>query len=66
VITVHALSDQGFIPDAYIHLNSYELTADFHRDKTYKTFQKWLTERPITNLPPHSVLVIYIVMYHNM
>jgi hypothetical protein len=39
VITVHAGSDQCLITDTYILLNSYEITADFHSDKTYTAFR---------------------------
>jgi transposase len=52
LIIVHAGSNQGFIPNAYIRFKSHQTTGDYHSDMNYKNFEKWLTERLIPNLPP--------------
>jgi hypothetical protein len=40
LIIVHAGSDQGFIPNAYIRFKSHQTTEDHHSDMNYKNFEK--------------------------
>ncbi|XP_039297551.1 uncharacterized protein LOC120354445 [Nilaparvata lugens] len=63
-ILLHVGSDNGFLPGSLILFRAGSATGDYHGQMNGDNFMKWVREKLIANLPPHSVLVMDNAPYH--
>lgn len=66
LIIVHAGGATGFVPNALLMFRSGTKSGDYHADMNAANYGKWLEEKLIPNLPPHSVIVTDNAPYHNV
>lgn len=65
-IIVHAGSEQGFIPGAYVIFKAKTKSGDYHDEMNFGNFSKWMQEKVIPNLPPNCLLVMDNAPYHSV
>lgn len=66
LIVVHAGSENGFVKDAGLIFKAGMATGDYHGQMNQENFTKWLTEKLLPNIPPHSVIVLDNAPYHSV
>ena len=54
LIVLHAGSKEGFVPGAALVFQAKN-TGDYHDQMNAETFEKWLAEQLIPNIPPSSI-----------
>lgn len=64
LIVVHAGSKSGFVKNAELIFKAGTATGDYHGQMNYDNFEKWLKEKLIPNIPPHSVICMDNAAYH--
>ena len=62
---MHAGSNLGFIPGAFLFFRSLEHDGDYHRSVDATVFEKWFTEQLLPNILPNSVIVMDNASYHS-
>jgi hypothetical protein len=62
-IIVHACSERGFVPWAYLIFTSKTKSGDYHDEMNFKNFLKWVREMLLPNLPPNCLTVLHIFPY---
>jgi hypothetical protein len=65
-IIVHAGSERGFVPEAYLILKSKTKSRDYHDEMNFENFSKWIKEMLLPNLPPNCLTVLDNVPYHSV
>jgi transposase len=66
IIIVHAGTEKGFIPGAFLVFKSNQTTADYHKEINSNNYLRWVQEKLSPNLPQNSVFVIDNAAYHNV
>ncbi|XP_072375767.1 uncharacterized protein [Diabrotica undecimpunctata] len=66
LIIVHAGGEMGFIPNALLIFKSGSKSGDYHLEMNTTNYRKWLKEKLIPNLLPHSVIVCDNASYHSV
>lgn len=66
LIVVHIGSDEGFLQGAELIFKAGTSTGDYHGQMNKTNFDKWVQEKLIPLLPPHSVIVMDNAPYHNI
>jgi hypothetical protein len=65
LIIVHAGGEAGFVPN-FLIFKSNSKTGNYHDEVNSENYIRWLNEKLIPNLPPHSVIVLDNASYHNV
>jgi hypothetical protein len=65
-IIVHADSERGFVPGAYLIFKSKTKSEDYHDEMKFKNFLRWVREMLLPNLPPNCLIVLDNALYHSM
>lgn len=66
LIILHASKETGFIENAQLIFKADEITGDYDGHMSYRTFEKWLTEKLLPNLPQNSVIVLGSSPYNSV
>lgn len=66
LIIVHAITKEGWVPDAKLVFKSSRKTGDYHGQMNAELFQKWFIEKLLPNIPPNSLIVMDNAPYHNV
>jgi transposase len=64
-IIVHAGTEKGFIPGAFLMFKSGTKSGDYHDDMNYTNYRRWAETQLIPNLEMNSVIVLDNASYHN-
>lgn len=65
MVIVHAGGATGFVPNALLTFKAGSESGDYHDNMNFKNYCKWLQTQLIPNLPPHALVVVDNVSYHN-
>lgn len=65
IIVLHAGGEDGFVANGLLMFKSGLKKGDYHGDKNFENYEKWIKDQLIPNLKPNSVLVIDNAPYHN-
>lgn len=65
LIIVHAMTKDGWVPNAKLVFQAKKRTGDYHGQMNSENFSKWFTEQLLPNMPPHSLIVMDNAKYHN-
>ncbi|XP_069675935.1 uncharacterized protein [Periplaneta americana] len=65
-IVVHAGGEMGFIHGAELIYDSRSATDDCHNEMNSATYNRWLREKLIPNLPAESIVVLDNAPYHTV
>ena len=66
IIMLLARTKDGFIPGANAVYQTGSSTGDYHKDKNFENFRKWLEKQLVPNLKSKSVLILDNAAYHNL
>lgn len=58
LIIFHACKETGFIENVQLILKANEISGDYNGHMNYETYEKWLTEKFLPNIPQNSVIVL--------
>lgn len=64
LIVVHAGGKNGFVKNSLLVFKAGLTTGDYHGQMCSSTFEKWVNEKLIPNIPPKSVIVFDNAPYH--
>lgn len=65
LIIMHAMMQNGWIPNAQLVFKSTRKTGDYHGQMHHDLFSKWFREQLLPNIPKHSLIVMDNAPYHN-
>ena len=57
-IIMHAISKDGWVPEAKVVLKSTRKTGDYHGQMNGDVFQQWLREKLLPNIPRASLIIM--------
>ncbi|XP_035223741.1 uncharacterized protein LOC118196400 [Stegodyphus dumicola] len=66
IIVLYAGGDTGILPDTSLVYKENTTSGDYHGQMNSTIFEKWTSEKLITNLPPNAVLILYNASYHTV
>ncbi|HSX78759.1 MAG TPA: transposase [Candidatus Saccharimonadia bacterium] len=58
LILMHAISKDGWVPEATVVLKSTRKTGDYHGQMNGDVFQKWFREKLLPNIPRASLIIM--------
>ena len=65
LIIMHAMTKNGWIPNAKLVFKSTRKTGDYHGQMNHDLFSKWFSERLLPNIPKNSLIIMDNAPYHN-
>jgi transposase len=65
LIIIHAMTKDGWIPNAKLVFKSTKKTGDYHGQMNHDLFSKWFIEQLLPNIPKQSLIVMDNAPYHN-
>jgi transposase len=65
LIIMHAMTKNGWIPNAKWVFKSTRKTGDYHGQMNHDLFSKWFSEQLLPNIPKNSLIVMDNAPYHN-
>jgi transposase len=65
LIIVHAITEEGWVPQAKLVFQAKQRTGDYHGQMNSANFAKWFTEQLLPNIPPQSLIFMDNAPYHN-
>ena len=66
LIILHAMTKNGWLPDAKLIFKSTRKTGDYHGQMNHDIFTKWFSEQLLPNIPQNAVIVMDNAPYHNV
>lgn len=66
LIIVHAITREGWVPNAQLVFKSSRKTGDYHGQMNAELFQKWFVEMLLPNVPESSIIIMDNAAYHNV
>ena len=65
LIIMHAMTKNGWIPNAKWVFKSTRKTGDYHGQMNHDLFSKWFSEQLLPNIPKNSLIIMDNAPYHN-
>lgn len=66
LIIVHAITKNGWVPNAKLIFQAKQCTGDYHGQMNYDNFSKWFKEQLLPNIPERSLIFMDNAQYHNI
>lgn len=64
LIIVHAMTTDGWVPNAQLVFQAKKHTGDYHGQMNSENFSKWFTEQLLPHIPPHALIIMDNAPYH--
>ncbi len=65
LIIVHAMTKDGWVPNAQLVFQAKQHTGDYHGQRNSEHVSTWCTEQLLPNIPPRSLMIMDNAPYHN-
>ena len=65
-IILHAITKDGWVPEAKVVFKSPRKTGDYHGQMNGDVFQQWFLERLLPHIPRHSLIIMDNASYHTI
>ena len=66
LIIMHAITQDGWVPEAQVVFKSTRKTGDYHGQMHGDLFQKWFIEKLLPHIPSASLIIMDNASYHNI
>lgn len=65
LIVLHAVSKEGWVPNAELVFQSKRGSGDYHDEMNCQTFEEWVTNQFFPNISARSVIIMDNASYHS-
>ena len=65
-IIVHAITQDGWVPEAQLVFEAKRRTGDYHGQMNWENFSRWLTVQLLPHVPPNALIILDNAGYHTV